>query len=141
QDRRLAFAHVCENQPRDLLAWIGLVLHLAFQVAVLGLRRLIEAAAVHVVEPAVIEAAQATIFQPAVAQVGATMGALTPEQADTALLVAKQDEMLAHDPDRDRRASLGKLRAGSDRLPVLAQELAAGRAGTGFGQQPILFGC
>ena len=63
------------------------------------LARLFQTAAVNIVEPAVIEATQPTVFDAAVAQIRAAMRAMQSEQADPPLIVAKQSQRLAKNLD------------------------------------------
>jgi hypothetical protein len=57
--------------------------------AALGLSGLLEAFAAHVVEPAVVEAAEAAVFDPCVAEVGAAVRAMQAEKSGPPLLVAE----------------------------------------------------
>ena len=69
------------------------------------LARLLQAAGRSVEQPAVVQAAQAAVLQPPVAQVGAAVGAVQPQQARLALLVAEQHQVFAQQPHRQRRAA------------------------------------
>ena len=63
-------------------------------------RRLFQAFAVHVVQPAVIEAAEAAVFEPAVGNVGAPVAPMAVEQSNAVLLVPKIHQLLAQEIDR-----------------------------------------
>ena len=101
------------------------------------LRWLLQAAPRGVVKPTMIETAQPAILYPAVTKIGAAMCAVEAEQAWPTALVAKQDQLLAQNPDRYRCAAelLGKR----DRMPVTAHESTTGSIRTGEGKQPIIF--
>src|SRR6202022_4985458 len=76
----------------------------------LGLVHLIDAIAVDVEFPAVIDAAQARFFVASEPQRGAAVRAELVDQTDTALAVAKADQTLAQNVKTDRRAvRRGKL--------------------------------
>ena len=83
--------------------------------------RLVENLAAHVVKPAVINAAQPAVFQPAVAQIRAAVTAMAIERADSTLLIAKDDQLLAHQFDWQRRAIRRQFLGQRNRLPVPAQ--------------------
>ena len=54
-----------------------------------GLARLFETVTLSVIEPAMIEAAQTAVFDPAITEIRATMGAVNPQKPDSPLVVAK----------------------------------------------------
>jgi hypothetical protein len=95
----------------------------------------LEAGAVDAELPAVERAAQAVVFAAAEGQVGAAVRARPIEEAEAAGAVAKEDELLAEDAHRLDRARAGarveariELVEQRDRLPVAAQQRAAGSA-------------
>src|SRR5207245_7839239 len=90
-------------------------------------------------EPAVKRAAQAAIFEPAEGEVGAAVRAVAIEHAQLALLVTKQDEVLAHQLHRLDWAGTVELVDQRHWLPIAAQQLAGGSAGTDPGDEIILF--
>src|ERR1700738_585362 len=96
----------------------------------IGLR---QAAAVGVVEPAVIIATQPTFLDIAVAQVGTAVPAMAIEETVFAAEVLVEDEILAHEP-HSKRAGTIELAGASDRPPIAAQQIAHRRAGAGPGQ-------
>ena len=72
-----------------------------------GLTWLLQAAATDVVEPAVVDAAQAAILESAVREVGSSVGTVQPQQTWAALLVAEEHQVLAQQPHRERGAADG----------------------------------
>src|SRR5207302_10700024 len=95
------------------------------------LGRLLPAAPVDVVKPAMIEAAQPAVLDPAVAEIGAAMRAIESKQAEAVTIVAKQHQLLAEDLDRHWRPAGRKLVGKRDRLPVAAHQRPAWRVRTG----------
>ena len=81
--------------------------------------------AVDVEQPAVEEAAQAAVLEPAVGEVGAAVRAVAVEQAVPAALVAEQHEVLAQQAHRLDRALGRQLVDQRHRLPVVAHQRAA----------------
>ena len=83
---------------------------LVLELLLLGLVHLIDAAAVDVELPAVIDAAQPAFLVAAEKQRGATMRTIFVQEPDAALGVAEGDEVLAQQPHPYRRAvGLGDL--------------------------------
>src|SRR5689334_3521604 len=109
------------------------------EMAAWRLGRSFQAAAVHVVEPAVVYAAEPAVLESPIAEVGGSVRAVEIQQADATLLVAEHDQVLAEQAQRDRRPTGRKLLAQRRGLPVTAQEAATGRARAGLGQQLVLF--
>ncbi|HYJ17934.1 MAG TPA: hypothetical protein VEW72_02045 [Burkholderiales bacterium] len=112
--------------------------HLVAKLLVLGFRRLLEALAVPVEQPAVIKAAQAAVLHPPVGQVGAAMRAELADESKLTVVGSEQDEIFAHDPDRHRRTAGRHLLRRCNRLPVAAQEFPARSSRPGLGQQVIV---
>jgi len=105
---------------------------------VLGLGRLLQALPVPVVEPPVIEAAQAALLESAEREVDASVRAEPADQSVATVGRAEQDEVLPEQPDRLDRPLLGHLGDQRDRLPVRPEQTAAGRAGPGPGDQLVV---
>src|ERR1051326_8746298 len=103
-------------------------------LAAVGLAGLLEASAFNIVKPAVVEAAEPAVFDPAVAQVGAAVRAMQAQQTRPTLIVAEQRQLLAQNFHRRRRAALGQFFDERDRLPVASDHLAGRRAFGGAGQ-------
>ena len=108
--RRRARPEVGEERARLLEYRVGRLLDLIFERAVLRLGRLFETLSGDVVEPAVIETAQAAAFEPAEREVGTAMSAVAIEQSDAAVLVAEEHEFFAEHVDRNRRTAGRQLR-------------------------------
>jgi hypothetical protein len=72
-------------------------------------------------QPAVISAAYPTIFYAAEDEIGASVNAFAVQRPDAGRVVAKEDDVLAHDPDAERRTAGRQIRGESDRLPILPQ--------------------
>ena len=134
--RRFALAHIGPYRAAFFLHRIGLHRHGIAELALLG--RLVDALAVHVEQPAVIEAANAAVLDSAIAEIGAAMRAVALDQAKTILVVAEQDQVFAHDADRQGIAARRDFFRRRDGLPIAPQELAARRAGAGARQQIVL---
>src|SRR5581483_3485557 len=130
EQRRRLRAHVGEDGPAGLVRLIGSLVYALVEGGALRLAGLLEAAAGSVVEPAMIDAANAAVLEPAVREVGSPVGTVDPEQSQLSGFVAKEDEVLAHDPHGQGRSTFGQLLAQRDRLPVAAQHLSARRAWT-----------
>ena len=77
--RRLARSHVAEDNSGALLAGIGRMVHFLAKPFARRLAGLFEAITVSVVKPAVVETAQATVLDPSITQVGASMRAMQAE--------------------------------------------------------------
>ena len=129
--RRLGLsAPVGPDHAVRLEAAIRLGAHLGADVAIAGHVRRLEAAAVGVELPAVIDAAQAAVFVAREIERRAAMRAVRAEQADLALRVAEGDQILAEQAHAKRRpVALGEFGGQQRRLPVLAQQVAHRRAG------------
>ena len=110
-----------QDQPARLAAGIGGVADAVLERAVGRLAGLLQAAAAHVVEPAVVQAAQPARLAAAVAQVDAAVRAVQAEQAGSARVVAEQHQLLTQQPDRQRRTARRQLLRQRHGLPVAAQ--------------------
>src|SRR4051812_46007881 len=95
------------------------------------LARLLEATAADVVEPAVIDAAEAAILQPAVAQVRSAMRAVQADQARPSLIVPEQNQVLAQDANGKGRAVFWQLFGDGNWLPVTPKQLTTRGSGSG----------
>ena len=84
---------------------IGGDVDLVLELLLRGLVQLIDAAAVDVELPAVIDAAQPAFLVAAEKQRGAPVRTILVQEPDLALGVAERDEVLAQQPDPHRRAS------------------------------------
>src|ERR1051325_11603713 len=106
--------------------------------AAIGLARLLETAAVNVVEPAVVAATQPAVLDAAVAQIGAAVRAVNAQETRPPLIVAKQRELFAENFNRQRRAALRQLFRERHGLPVAPEHLAGRRALICAGQPIVL---
>ena len=89
QQRRLSRSHIGKDRSRLLRARIGAMANLVAMFTAAGLARLFETVTLSVIEPAMIEAAQTAVFDPAITEICATMGAVNPQKPDSPLVVAK----------------------------------------------------
>ncbi len=90
--------------------------------------------------PAVIDAADAAILDPAQRERGAAMHAELVEHANLALAVAEHDEILAEQALGQRRAAgRGQAVGRADRQPETAEQRAHRRAGPDPAQAVVLF--
>src|SRR5262249_11595318 len=116
-------AEISPYEPAQFLDRIGLDADLVAQPR-LGVRHVLiglrQAAAVRVVEPAVIIAAQPAFLDIAVAEVGPSMTTMAIEQAIFAAEILVEDEILAHQPHR-QCAGLLDLTGTGNRPPIAAQ--------------------
>ena len=136
----LGGAHIGPDQPAALDARIGLGLHARLQIVVARLARQVDAVAVDVELPAVIDAAEAALFIAAEEQRRGAVRAVLVEQADAALAVAEHDEPLAHQLHAHRRiVGLGDVVRKARRDPVAAHQLAHRRAGPDAGEAVVVF--
>jgi hypothetical protein len=109
EHRRLSGTHIGKDDAGPLLARIGWMTDRASVRVPAGFSRLIETAAAQIVEPAVIDAPEASVLHPPVAQVSAAMRAMEAQQAGPSRLVTKEDQFLAEQRDRQRRSSFGQF--------------------------------
>ena len=109
QQRRFARSHVSENYAALFLARIGEMTDRIAIGATARFARLLQTAAANIVEPTMVETTQPAVLDAAITQVRATMGAMQTEQANPSLIVAKQSQLLAENPHRQRRATWGQL--------------------------------
>jgi hypothetical protein len=83
--------------------------------------RLIKHLPVGIEQPAVIGTAYPAIFYAAEDEIGASVNALAVQRPDTVSVVTKEDDVLAHDMDAERRPVGRQIRGESDRLPIVPQ--------------------
>jgi len=84
-------------------------------------------------------AAQTAIFQPPECEVGTAMRAMTLDQAETSVLVAKQHQILAEQFDRSHRPRPLQLVHQRRRLPVHPHQFPARLFRPRSGDQVVLF--
>src|SRR6266705_5867476 len=144
---RDAFGHALlrpEVRPHDLAELAGGIGLDGDRVVIAGTGRYVgqvDALAVHVVLPAVIDAADTAVFVAAEEKVRAAVRAVRLDQPYPAFRVAKGDQVLAHQFDADRRAvGLGNFTRERNRLPEAPEILAHRSAGIRAGEQLVVGG-
>ena len=129
--RGLARAHVGPDHPVDLTAGVGDGAHLFHEVAFGGLVGHVEAGAGDVVLPAVVVAAEPALLVAPEEERGAAVGAVLGDEANVAVGVAEDDEVLAEEADALQGAvTLRQVAGGQEGVPELAEQVAHGCAGT-----------
>ena len=128
--------HVRKHQPVALFYWVPRLANLDDFAS--RLERLLKAAALGVVQPAVVAAADAALFDLSVAQGRSAVHATRVQQAGLARAVAKEDQVLAQDA-HFLRAHTGEIRGRGDRMPVAPEHFAARRPSPDLGQERV--GC
>src|ERR1041385_6595386 len=125
-------SEVSPNEVEMLLNRIGGLLDGAVEVAAGGLRRTLEAVAFDIVEPAVIRAGDAALFDAAVGKRGAAVRAAVGEQPEAAAFRTEKHQVLAEDANELRRLFRRELCRRGGRKPVAAQGRARDRNTTLF---------
>src|SRR5581483_5962999 len=105
-----------------------------------GLGRLLEAFARAIEFPAVVRTANALLVDPAVGQRSGSVRAVLADQAVVAFFIAEDNQLFVENFHRADRFFLGELRRRRDRMPVPAQQLAAGRAAADLSEQFVFLG-
>ena len=132
--------HIGPQHVAALDQRIGLELDLRAEAGLHRLRRHLDALAVDAVLPAVIGAAQSVVLIASDPERRAAMGAELVHQRIVALAVAPGDQPLGQKLHPHRRASvLGQLARQHRRQPVAAEQGAHRRAGSGLGEEIVLF--
>src|SRR5262249_40638310 len=130
---RIRGPHVREDQPAELERGVGALTESMPQRALRRLARRLENAAVDVEDPAVIAAADAPRLKDAELERRSAVRAVQLQQTDLPGAIAKDHEILAHDPDTPR--DVRQVSHERDRLPEPSQIFAArGAAGTDTSQ-------
>ena len=119
---------------------IGALAHPLAEHTAFRLGGRLQALAVDIEQPAMEQAAQAAIFQPAEGEVGAAMRTVAVQQTVPAALVAEQHEILAQHAHRLGRPFGGQFVGECHGMPVMAHQGAASRARTDAGHQLVLLG-
>ena len=140
QGRRTAVTKEGENDAVACLARIGLVPEHLVEMTAGGLSGLFQAMPVDVIQPAVEGTAQTAVLAPPIAQVGAAMGTVAAEQTVAPVLGTKQDELLAHQRDRNNRPLRCQFLNERGGLPISTQHESGRRARPGVGE-PLVFLC
>ncbi len=138
--RCLPRAHVGPDHAVDVAAGIRAGAHLVLEGAFLRLVGHVDAAARDVPLPAVIRAAEPALLVAAEEERGAAVGAVGGQEPHPSLRVAEGHEVLAEQAHPFRRAvGHGQFRGGQAGHPVVAQQLAHGRAASDPAQQLVVF--
>ena len=137
--RRLAAAEIGPENAALLDHRIGLLLEVGAQIAVVRLGRRLQALAVDVEQPAVKRATQSAVLEPPVGEIGAAMRTMAADQPVAALVVLEGDQVLAEEPHRLDRPVAGQFIDQRRRLPVAPHQRAGGGAGSGAGDEIVLF--
>src|SRR5579864_4244729 len=128
-------AEIGEDQTVPLFEGIPRLAHAVAVTSALGLAGLVEAAALHVEQPAVIAAADAVLLAAPVIERGAAVAATRIKQSRSPRAVAEQDQVFAEYAERTRPQS--GIGSKPDRVPIAAQPFAGGRAATDLGQRGV----
>ena len=128
----LGRSHIGEDQAVALLHRVPGLAHLVLELAAVGLAGLLEAMALGVELPAVVAAADAVFLDLAVIERGAAMAAARVQQADAAVLVAEQHQILAEHAHFS--GDIGGVGDEPDRVPVAPEQFAHRRAAADRGQ-------
>jgi hypothetical protein len=137
REQRLAAgrAHIDKDEPAIFQRLVRRLPHVEAPAGLIALARHVDALTLRVVEPAVIAAAQARLLDAAPFERGAAMRAMRVERADPALLVAKEDDLLAEELHLLRQVA--ELVRGAHRLPIAAHQFAHRAARLDAGQLVI----
>ena len=124
--RKILRSHIDPDDTAAHRGAIGDALRFWFQqLGTFRLRRDVNAVAIDVVFPAMIDTAQSAFLVAAIIQVCAAMSAVGFEDSDPPLSIAKCDEIFAEKPKADRRTvRLGNLFFQKCGHPVMAQQRA-----------------
>ena len=132
--RCFAAAHIDPDRAPLVPRRIGPGFHLVFEILMGWHGGHVQAIAVHIVLPAVIDTTDAALFVAAKEERGAAVRAAVIHDADAARGVAKGDQLFAKRQQPQRIAvGLNLVRAGN-REPILTHHLTHGRAWTNTGQ-------
>ena len=132
--------HIGPDIAAPLGGRIGFGPHLAPEVGLGRLVRHLDAVAVHVELPAVIDAAQAALLVAGEMERGAPVRAFLVEDADPPFRIPERDKVLAQQPQA-HRVAIGPRQFLRDhgRNPEPAEQLAHRRAGADPAQQFVVF--
>ena len=138
---RLGRAHIGPDHVAPFAHRIGLDPDQVFCIEIGIGGRHVDASAVGVEFPAVIDAADAAFLVAAEPEIGAAVRTILIDDADHASGVAKGQQLLAHHHDLLRRAvGFGQFFGEQHRQPEAAQQFAHAGAGPAFGQEFVVLG-
>ena len=95
QLRRLPRAHISPNDAAQLTDLVSFEVYFAFECAARGLAGLFDAVPIHVINPAMIAAANPAGFNPAVIKRSTAVRAIGMDQTHAAKLIAKKQQVFA----------------------------------------------
>ena len=136
---QLARSHVDPDHPAAFERGIGRDRYFRFEQRVRRFRRHVDAVAVLVEFPAVVDAAQSALFVAAEEQRGAAMRTKRIDDADVAVRIAKRYQIFAQQTHAHRRAvGFGQLFGKQRREPVAAEQVPHRRARTDTGEAFVI---
>src|SRR4051812_28098491 len=98
QEGRITRAHISQDHAAGLDTRIGGMPYPLVEAAPGRLTWLLQTATSAVEEPTMVEAAEPAVLEATVAQVGAPVRAMNPEESGLAVLVAEEHQILAEEP-------------------------------------------
>ena len=128
-------SHIGKHQPAIFAYRIPRLTHLVLVVIRGRLAGLVETISLHIIEPAVIAAADAIGLQTAIFQRRATVTAMRVEQTGAAAGIAKYHQILLE--DLDALGQIAKLGGQRHRLPVASQQFPHRRPEPHMGEKRI----
>src|SRR5262249_29169833 len=139
QFRRRTGSQIAKQTSAALDHRIGLVPDIAAQVAVLRLRRRLQALALDIEEPAVEGATQTAVFETSIGKIGAAMWTGPAEEPVASLLVAEDHELFPEKLHCLERPITAQFVDQGCRLPIAPQRLSCWLIGANAGDTIILF--
>src|SRR5262245_39596148 len=136
--RRLARSEIGEQDAALLHHWIGFLLDVSAEIAVVGLGRRLKALTVYVEQPAVEGTTQATILKPAICEIGTAVRTASANQTITAFVVLEDHKVFTEQPDGLHRSVARKLVDQRRRLPIAPHQATRRRPGSGPGDEIVL---
>ena len=122
--RSFARAHIDPDHAGPLDHLVGLRVHLFAEILLRRQVRHVDAVALGVELPAVVDAANAALLVPPVEQRRAAMRAAMVHDTHATRVVAERDQLLAQQHQPQRIAARDKLRGLRGRQPVLPHQVA-----------------
>src|SRR5690242_9136290 len=117
--------HICPDHTASFAGWIGRLTDLLFEAALDRLVRHINALAIHIEFPAVINAAQPVLFVAAEKQRCAPMRTVARQKSHFAVGIAKHNQMFRKNSETNRRTiRFRQLTRNGNRQPKTAQQIS-----------------
>jgi len=114
-------AHIDKDEPAIFRHRVGGLPQIHRLAELLGFARHVDALALRIIEPAVIETTKPPIFDSAIAQIGPPVRTVQPQQTRASLIVTEKHEIFAQNPHRQGCFVLRQLLGQCYRLPVSPQ--------------------